>query len=171
MSMEFHQRMGHISPVVAKRLVSQGFVTGMSLNTSSADGPIFCESCTYTKSHQDPIPKVCAGKRATKFGGGESTLMYGAQPLLKLLEAVIISSPLQMTTHDLCIFISYSTNLTLSRPTGLLKHGQTPCLTVGSKFFIPIAVASICLVPLSGTSLSRELFINSPFMTLPRKMG
>jgi hypothetical protein len=50
MPMEFHWQMGHIPPTVAKQLVSQGFVTGVSLETSSADGPIFYESCTYAKS-------------------------------------------------------------------------------------------------------------------------
>jgi hypothetical protein len=48
--MEFHRRMGHISPAIAKRLVTHGFVTGVSLDTSSPDGPIFCEYCTYAKT-------------------------------------------------------------------------------------------------------------------------
>ena len=46
----------------------QRFVTGVSLNTLSVDGPIFCESCTYAKGCRDPLPKVHAGKRTTEFG-------------------------------------------------------------------------------------------------------
>jgi hypothetical protein len=78
---EFHRQMGPISPTVAKRLVSQGFVTGVSLDTSSADGPIFCESCTYAKSRRDPIPKVRAGKCATEFGGEIHSDVWGPAPI------------------------------------------------------------------------------------------
>ena len=49
--MEFHRRMGHISPTVAEHLVSKGFVTGVTLDTSNSDGPIFCESCVFVKTH------------------------------------------------------------------------------------------------------------------------
>ncbi|KZT18238.1 hypothetical protein NEOLEDRAFT_1028705, partial [Neolentinus lepideus HHB14362 ss-1] len=42
--LELHKRMGHISPDVARRLVEKGFVTGITLDTSS-DKPFFCESC------------------------------------------------------------------------------------------------------------------------------
>jgi hypothetical protein len=69
--MEFHCRMGHISPAVAERLVSKGFVTGISLDTSGVDGPVFCESCVFAKSRRESIPKVREGERATKFGGGD----------------------------------------------------------------------------------------------------
>jgi hypothetical protein len=59
--------MGHISPAVAKQLVSQGFVTGVSLDTSP-DEPIFCESCVYAKSRRQAVPKAREGERATSFG-------------------------------------------------------------------------------------------------------
>jgi hypothetical protein len=76
--MEFHRR---ISPAVAKQLVSQGFVTGVSLNALSAYDPIFCELCTYAKSRRDPIPKVCAGERATEFGGEIHSDVWGPAPI------------------------------------------------------------------------------------------
>ena len=63
-AMEFYCQMGHVSPVVAKSLVTQGFVTGVSLNTSS-DELTFCESCIYAKSHCQTIPKVQEGEQAT----------------------------------------------------------------------------------------------------------
>jgi len=56
-AMEFHHQMGHVSPVVAECLVTQGFVTGVSLNTS-ADEPTLCKSCVYAKSCRQTIPKV-----------------------------------------------------------------------------------------------------------------
>ena len=59
----------------------QGFVTGVSLDTSSVDGPIFCESCTYTKSCQDPLPKVCAGKCTTEFGREIHPDVWGQAPI------------------------------------------------------------------------------------------
>ena len=67
--------------MVAKQLVLQGFVTGVSLDTSSADGPIFCELCTYAKSCRDPIPKVRAGKCTTKFGGEIHSDIWGPAPI------------------------------------------------------------------------------------------
>jgi hypothetical protein len=48
--MAFHHHMGHISLTVAERLVSKGFVTGITLDTSNSDGPIFCESCVSVKT-------------------------------------------------------------------------------------------------------------------------
>src|SRR6202050_5823672 len=72
--------MGHVSPAVAKHLVTQGFVTGVSLNTSS-DEPTFCKSCVYVKSHCQTIPKVQEGERATTFGAGIHSDIWGPSPV------------------------------------------------------------------------------------------
>jgi len=72
--------MGHISPAVAKRLVTHGFVTGVTLNTSS-DEPVFCESCTFAKSRRQAIPKVRKGERATVFGGEVHSDVWGPAPV------------------------------------------------------------------------------------------
>jgi hypothetical protein len=69
-TMEFYCQMGHVSTVVVKSLVTQGFVTGVSLNTSS-DEPTFCESCIYTKSRCQTIPKVQEGEQATTIGANK----------------------------------------------------------------------------------------------------
>jgi transposase InsO family protein len=79
-SVEFHRRMGHISPTVAKRLITHGFVTGVSLDTSS-DEPVFCEACTFAKSRRQAIPKVREGERATVFGGEIHSDVWGPAPV------------------------------------------------------------------------------------------
>jgi gag-polypeptide of LTR copia-type/Zinc knuckle len=79
--MEFHRCMGHISPAVAERLVSKGFVTGVSLDTSGTDGPVFCESCVFVKSHHESISKVHKGERATEFGGEIHSDVWGPAPV------------------------------------------------------------------------------------------
>jgi hypothetical protein len=64
---QLHRRMGHISPGIAKKLVSEGFVTGVRL-VSTADAEFFCESCVYAKAMRKSIPKARKGERAKKFG-------------------------------------------------------------------------------------------------------
>jgi hypothetical protein len=59
---KFHCCMGHILLAVAKWLVTHGLVTGVTLDMSS-DEPVFCESCTFTKSRRQSIPKVRKGER------------------------------------------------------------------------------------------------------------
>ena len=66
---QFHRRMGHISTETARKLVSQGLVTGVSLELTDYVNPIFCESCVYVKSSHKPIQKVRGGERTAVFGG------------------------------------------------------------------------------------------------------
>jgi len=73
--------MGHISLTVAERLVSKGFVTGITLDISNSDGPIFCESCVSVKTRWEAIPKVCEGKQATVFGGEVHSDMWSPAPV------------------------------------------------------------------------------------------
>jgi len=78
---QFHRRMGHISPEVARKLVSQGFVTGVRLETTHQGDPFFCESCVYAKSTRKPIEKVRGGERATEFGGEVHSDLWGPAPV------------------------------------------------------------------------------------------
>lgn len=73
--------MGHISPEIAKRLVSQGFVTGVRLEMTGSGDPFFCELCIYAKSTRKPIQKVRGGERATEFGGEIHTDLWGPAPV------------------------------------------------------------------------------------------
>jgi len=41
---QFHHQMGHISQEIARKLVSQGFVTGVCLDTTDSGKTLFCES-------------------------------------------------------------------------------------------------------------------------------
>ena len=79
-AMEFHRHMGHVSPAVAKHLVTYSFVTGVSLDTSS-DKPTFCKSCIYAKSHHQAFPKVREGKWATTFGAEIHSNIWGPSPV------------------------------------------------------------------------------------------
>ena len=77
---KFHRQMGHISPVVAKCLIMHGFITGVTLDTST-DKPVFCESCVFTKSRHQPVPKVREGERATEFGAEVHSDVWGPAPV------------------------------------------------------------------------------------------
>ena len=54
---QFHRRMGHISTEVARKLVDNGFVTGVRLETTPSGEPHFCESCVYAKATRKPVAK------------------------------------------------------------------------------------------------------------------
>ncbi|KDQ62662.1 hypothetical protein JAAARDRAFT_109769, partial [Jaapia argillacea MUCL 33604] len=74
--MEFHHRMGHISPLIAKHLIKKGFVTGVSLDTSTGE-PVFCESCVKVKATRKPVPKDCQGPVSESFGDEVHTDVWG----------------------------------------------------------------------------------------------
>lgn len=76
---ELHRRMGHISPAVAEKLVRNGFVTGIRLDTSSGT-PTFCESCVYAKSTRKPVGKNWGGEQAAKFCDRVHSDVWGPAP-------------------------------------------------------------------------------------------
>ncbi|CAA7269926.1 unnamed protein product [Cyclocybe aegerita] len=79
---QFHRRMGHISPEVARRLVSNKFVTGVRLTTMSTSGdPFFCKLCVYAKATRKSVPKERAGERASEFGGEVHSDLWGPAPV------------------------------------------------------------------------------------------
>lgn len=77
---QLHRRMGHISPGIAKKLVTQGFVTGVRL-VSTADAEIFCESCVYAKATRKSVPKAREGERAKRFGEEVHSDLWGPAPI------------------------------------------------------------------------------------------
>jgi len=77
---QLHCRMGHISPGIVKKLVTQGFVTGVHL-MSTADAEIFCESCVYAKATRKSVLKACEGKCAKKFGEEVHSDLWGPAPV------------------------------------------------------------------------------------------
>ena len=56
---DLHQRMGHILPTAARKLVKDGHVTRLHLDMSSKAS--FCEVCAKTKFTHKPVPKECGG--------------------------------------------------------------------------------------------------------------
>ena len=81
--MEFHRRMGHISPAVAKKLAEKGMATGLRVDTSSGE-MVFCESCVYAKATRKPIAKERQGERAKEFGDEIHTDLWGPAPVATL---------------------------------------------------------------------------------------
>ena len=77
---QLHCRMGHISPSITKRLVTQGFMTGVHL-VSTSDTEFFCKSCVYTKATRKSIPKTCKGEHAKKFGEEVHSDLWGPAPI------------------------------------------------------------------------------------------
>ena len=47
---QFHRRMGHISPTLARKLIQDQFVTGVRLEHTSSNEPFFCASCVHAKA-------------------------------------------------------------------------------------------------------------------------
>jgi len=78
---QLHRRMGHISPAIAQKLVKDGFVTGVRLESMPSGDLHFCESCTYAKATRKSVPKVREGDRATKFGGEVHSDVWGPLPV------------------------------------------------------------------------------------------
>jgi len=81
---QLHRRMGHISPIIAEKLVKNGFVTGVRLETTAAGDPFFCESCVYAKATRKPVSKTREGERATEFGGEVHSDLWGPSPVQSL---------------------------------------------------------------------------------------
>ena len=79
-----HRWMGYITyhPGIAKKLISEGFVTGVRL-ASTADTEFFCESCVYAKATLKSIPKTCKGEHAKKFGEEVHSDLWGPAPVEK----------------------------------------------------------------------------------------
>ena len=78
--MELHQRMGHISPIVAHHLAENGLVSGLKFDLSK-DKPTFCEACIYTKVTRKPIAKKRVGKHATEFDAEVHMDIWGPAPI------------------------------------------------------------------------------------------
>jgi hypothetical protein len=74
---QLHRRMGHISPVIAKKLVENKFVTGVRLEIAPSGDPFFCESCVYAKATRKVIPKAREGERADVFAGEVHSDLWG----------------------------------------------------------------------------------------------
>ena len=58
----FHQRMGHISPDTARKLVKDKMVTRVRLEYTPYGRSFFCASCVYAKATRKPIPKMREGE-------------------------------------------------------------------------------------------------------------
>jgi len=66
--MELHHRMGHIAPGAAKKLVTEGLVSGVELRPDGEE-LTFCASCIFAKASRKPVPKGRdPAHRATAFG-------------------------------------------------------------------------------------------------------
>jgi hypothetical protein len=80
---QFHCRMGHIAPEIARKLIEKGFVTSIQLDNSLAK-LTFCEACVYAKATCKPVAKVRQGERATEFAGEVYSDLWGPAPVVTL---------------------------------------------------------------------------------------
>jgi len=76
---ELHRLMGHISPQVARSMVTRGMVEGIKLDESSEIRS--CDSCEYAKAHRKPIAKVREAKRADEVGEEVHSDVWGPSPV------------------------------------------------------------------------------------------
>jgi hypothetical protein len=73
--------MGHIAPETARKLVTNGLVTGVKLEVLPSANPFFCESCVYAKATRKPVPKARDGSRASSFGDEVHSDLWGPAPV------------------------------------------------------------------------------------------
>ena len=78
---QLHCRMGHISPVITKKLVKNNFIMGVRLESTSSSDPFFCESCVYAKATWKSIPKVREGEQVDVFVGEVHSDLWGPAPV------------------------------------------------------------------------------------------
>ena len=78
---QLHRRLGHISPVIAKKLIEDKLVTGVRLKYTSSGDPFFCESCVYAKATRKSIPNEREGNRATSFAEEVHSDLWGPAPV------------------------------------------------------------------------------------------
>ena len=78
---QFHRRMGHISPLIAKKLVDNKLVTGVRLAETLSGDPFFCESCVYAKATRKSVAKEREGNRAEDFGAEVHSDLWGPAPV------------------------------------------------------------------------------------------
>ena len=78
---QLHHRMGHISPVIAKRLIKNNFITGIQLESTSSGDPFFCESYVYAKATWKSIPKAREGERVDVFAREVHSDLWGPAPV------------------------------------------------------------------------------------------
>lgn len=72
---ELHNRMGHISPVIAGRLVKENVIEGIKVDPSIPTRP--CNACTKAKITRKPVPKQRASNLATHQGDKVHTDVWG----------------------------------------------------------------------------------------------
>jgi len=100
---QLHCRMGHISPAIAQKLIKDGFVTGMRLESMPSGELHFCESCTYAKAIwpcESLFPRSGKGTMP-QYLVVRCIAMYGDHRWLSLREESVIISHLLMTKHGL----------------------------------------------------------------------
>jgi len=78
---QFHRQMGHISPLIAKKLVDNKLVTGVCLAETPSGDPFFCESCVYAKATRKSVAKEREGNRAEDFGAEVHSDLWGPAPV------------------------------------------------------------------------------------------
>ena len=78
---QLHRRLGHISPIIAKKLIKDKLVTGVRLAMVLSGDPFFCESCVYAKATQKIIPKEAEGNRAKVFAEEVHSNLWGLAPV------------------------------------------------------------------------------------------
>ena len=156
--------MGHISPENARKLISQGLVTGVLLDLTDPVKPLFCESCVYAKSGHRPILKVREGEHAMVFGGEIHSDLWGPAPVKSRggkRYYITFTDDKTRLTH---LYLLQKIKLLTS--TKNIKLGLTPSYLQKSKFFILIEVTNIKQRNSSLTSNPKVLSLNSVFMTL-----
>ncbi|KAF8259163.1 hypothetical protein EI94DRAFT_1494832, partial [Lactarius quietus] len=70
--MELHHRMGHIAPASARKLVTDGLLTGIALDCNE-----HCKACIYACATGKPVPKLRVSEQSKQFGDEIHTNVWG----------------------------------------------------------------------------------------------
>nr|GAT43935.1 polyprotein [Mycena chlorophos] len=76
---DLHRRLGHVAPDAAKRLVSEGHVTGVKIDPASTIAS--CNSCSYAKMSRKAVAKERKAPRSTAMGQLIFSDVWGPSPV------------------------------------------------------------------------------------------
>ena len=130
--MDLHRRLGHISPVTIKGMLSAKACGGLQLDDSSE--LTSCTSCEYAKTTRKPIQKTRVAPRAKKFGEEVHSDVWGPSPTQTIEKQVYYVSFTDDYTRWTVIFL-------MKKKSEVLTHYKTFEAWCRTQFDVPIKVA------------------------------
>ena len=111
-----HKRLGHISPVTVKAMITSKACSGLELDECSNMTP--CASCEHAKTTRKPIQKTRMTPRAKAFGEEVHSNVWGLSPIQSIAKQVYYIT----FTDD---YTRWTTIYLMKKKSGALKFYQS----------------------------------------------